>query len=988
MPIPRPIPRPCRLQVMALVAVAGCGDDTRPLETAAPGVVFTFPVDGQLDVPTGARVVVTFSDEVTASALGACGADGSGGLCLIGPDGPVAATPAVVGGGKTVEIPSGQLAAGATYELHVGPTLAPFAANLPEAGPLVRFTTRASRPRSAAPSVIAVNGNAPEQLGAARARPMLETSTIRLVFSEPLDPRTVISAPGSVELVAADAAVPATVIAQGIHVAIDPHEDLTPGTTYELRLGSRIADLGGQALAPSVIPLVPLNSRGTGTIPQVLRTRGPGDPGPAVARAGAEPNVIQLIKPLIGREDVALGRSVLAAELGDPQALGGPIAFTIRRGQRLSASGIDVKLGGEIPVGLSTGELQIELLTDGGGRIFRNPNQAAEQRPENARAPAYVELSLDVAVFATDPLGNAVLSQTILGVQASGIATPTDGVLAIETVASMDLGLLGVTSAPTNFVLQLITSPDDAPPVDAQAPALVATYPADGAAELPVDAGIELVFSEPVDLDRLRAGGVHLETAGGAAVAAVIESHGAAVVIRPVAGLLYSTDYRVLLSDVADLAGNPLAATATLRFATPRLVASTVPMTVAAISPGAPCVLAAAASGSPGRCAGGLGTDDLYRPFTLERDLPIEVELTQPLRRTSVTLGAACGTGSVRVEELSAGGGCVGPVPGVLLVRNRGFSFVPDQPWVTGARYRLALVSGDEDGSCDAGDLCGANGVAANFAPLTGAENSDAGGANLTIDFTGAEPSGVTEVLAQTGPWTDVNGSGAVETGEIPRDENRAAMRITGTTDKVSSAIFTSPDCLPGTPETEACMYLLGALPVALGELSTDCPLPGGGSAPSCVPVTMSPQAMYATSVALRAVVTDIGISITIDEDTNTAVMRIREPASGPVTGYIIDSGGGPRMVVALELYMDTPDMDIPLSTHDLHSKPLAVSLEGPVSFLPDGRIAIEASNTADLPVEVHINAPLGLSGSVKMIVPAREMKLQLVSRPLRGVSR
>ncbi len=973
---------------MLLVAAAACDGDAEPLQTAAPGVVFTFPAPGQLDVPTGTRILVTFSDEVAASALGSCAPDGSGGFCLIGPGGPVEVTPAVVGDGRTVEIPPGRLEPGTTYELFIGRALAPFAQNLPAAGPLVRFTTRSDRPRSAPPSVIAVNGTDPARLGEPDARPMFETSTIQIVFSEPLDPTTVIAAPGSVELLAGGAAVPATVIAEGIHLAIDPHEDLVPGVPHEVRLGGQIVDLGGQALAPVAFSLVPLNSRGpAGPYPQVLRTRQPGDPGPERSRAGAEPNVIDLVKPLIGRESVALERSVLAAELGDPNALGGPIAFTIRRGQRLRASGIDVELGGEIPVGLSTGELQIELLTDGGGRLYRNPFQAPGQRPENERAPLHVDLSLDLAVFATDPTGNAVISQTILGVQATGTAVPTGGVLAIETVASMDLGLLGVTSAPTNLVLELITTVDDAVPVDAEPPALVATSPAEGSAELPVDAGIELVFDEPLDLDRLRAGGLRLEDAGGGAVAAVIESHGAAVVIRPRAQLAYGTEYRVLMSDIADVAGNQLASTMTLRFTTPTLVASDAPMTVVAISPGAPCALEGATAESPGRCAGGAPTDDLYRPFTLERDRPIEVELSRPLERASAVLGMACGTGSVRVEAVSAGGGCTGAVPGALLVRDRGLAFVPDEPWQVGGRYRLVLVSGD-DGDCDAGELCGTNGVAASFDPLAGAQNGDAGGPPLAIDFTGAAPTESTAVFAQASPWTDVNGSGAVEPGEVLRDENRAALRITGTTGNVDSAEFVSPDCLPGTPEVEACMYLTGALPVALGEVTATCPLPGGATAPACVPITLSPQAMYATAVQMNATVSSTGITINVDANTATSIMRIREPAAGPVTGYIIDGGGTPRMVVALDLYMDAPDMDLPLSSHDLHSKPLSVSLEGPVTFLPDGRIAIEASNTADLPVEVRIDAPLGITGTVQMIVPQREMKLRLVSRPLRGEPR
>ena len=50
-----------RVLALALV-VTGCGNDTLPpLQTAAPGVVFTYPIDAQLDVPLGTRIVVTFS---------------------------------------------------------------------------------------------------------------------------------------------------------------------------------------------------------------------------------------------------------------------------------------------------------------------------------------------------------------------------------------------------------------------------------------------------------------------------------------------------------------------------------------------------------------------------------------------------------------------------------------------------------------------------------------------------------------------------------------------------------------------------------------------------------------------------------------------------------------------------------------------------------------------------------------------------------------
>jgi hypothetical protein len=140
---------------------------------------------------------------------------------------------------------------------------------------------------------------------------------------------------------------------------------------------------------------------------------------------------------------------------------------------------------------------------------------------------------------------------------------------------------------------------------------------------------------------------------------------------------------------------------------------------------------------------------------------------------------------------------------------------------------------------------------------------------------------------------------------------------------------------------------------------------------------------MYGTSVSMTANVTIIGPQQT---PTGMQTMRIREPSTG-VMGYIVDRAGTPTMIVGLELYMDAPDMSLTLGTnHDLHSKPLSVTLEGPLEFLADGRIAIALSNTADLPVTVNIFPPLIGDGSIKMIVPKGEMKLSLVSPAQRGV--
>jgi hypothetical protein len=90
-------------------------------------------------------------------------------------------------------------------------------------------------------------------------------------------------------------------------------------------------------------------------------------------------------------------------------------------------------------------------------------------------------------------------------------------------------------------------------------------------------------------------------------------------------------------------------------------------------------------------------------------------------------------------------------------------------------------------------------------------------------------------------------------------------------------------------------------------------------------------------------------------------------------------------MIVALELYMDAPDMQLPIAQHDMHSKPLAVALEGPLTFGDDGRVAISLTNVADVPITVGVNAPLGITGALNLVVPKGEMRLELLSRAQRG---
>jgi hypothetical protein len=922
------------------VVVAACGNGPPAPEPIPVHVVVTSPRDQQLDVPTGSRILVSFSGAVPAGTDAAAQ--------IVGPLGPVAVATRISGGGKTLELTSPDLAPGTRYEVDVP-------------GATFHFTTRDVRPHAGPPRLIAFAGADP-----ASAATIRDTATLELVFSEPLDPRSVVEGDASIELIdtTTGLTVPATLLAEGIHVALAPAAPLTAGDAYELVLGGALVDTGGEAFAATTLAFTAVDTLGSGPIAQHFRIRQPGDPMPEISRTD-DANTIAIAHPLIGTASAPISPGAIDAALGDPAALGGPIAFTIPKGQRFSASGLAISLGGAVPSGLTTGEIQIELVANGGGLIEHNAFSAAPT--DNTDAPLLVDLDLDVAVYASDPTGNAVLAQTLLGVQLTGIAMADDGALAIETLGTIDIGLLGLADAPSNLALDLISTTDVAP-TDTQPPALLAAP-----TELAPDEGIELVFDEPIDLDRARAGGVTLLDAAAPVrtpIPAELESHGSVVVVRPLSPLASDHPYSVALADVADLAGNAMTAQA-IALATPALAATTTPVAVLAVYPGTACALTAPTATSPGRCAGGGPNDDLYAPFTLAANERIAVAFDQPVRAASVLLGHQCGTGSVRIEHVSGDGKCIEPVAGTLLVHARDLAFVPDQPWLEGEAYRVQLVSGP-DATCDPGELCGANGVAASFDPLAGAA---AGGPDLVMPFVATAATTATTMIAGAAPITDVNGSGTIDPGETASDDNRAALQIAGTAGLITSATFAASDCAPDVAGVQACMYMTGAMPAQLGARRDQCTLPDGTVADTCVPVAISPQSLYSTSVTMTAAALGIGIATS----TGKSVMRVRDHGA-PLEAFIVDRGGTPTMVVALDLYMDAPQMSLPLSQHDLHSKPLAVALSGPVVFRSDGRIAIDLRNAADVPISVGISAPFGITGAVTLTVPAGEMHLQLLS--------
>ncbi|WP_111656578.1 Ig-like domain-containing protein [Isoalcanivorax indicus] len=939
-----------------------------------------------------------------------------GPFCIVGPNGPleVSEHAVIVNDGRTVQVNLPTLVPGGEYAVWAREPLAPGAVNLPDEEPLLRFTVRQPDPLPGVPpAVLAINHESPARYSEAPETPpvftFMDFSPVRLTFTEPLAQQSVrygetfsfvhVDSQGNASL------VPASVYAERHYVSVQPKQDLTPGERYELRLTSDIQDLTGQSMASVAYVFSPQSSRqhpddANPPIRQVLRTfPAPGDPGfPQVSRlTDMKLNDFELVNDLLGAVEASTYPDSLEAWLADPVIYPNYTPILSRHGQGLRLTGINpARIGGEINTALMTGDIHGHFFTNVTAYLLRNPFRPPNTNPDDDLAPLMAVMHFDAAMTGGDPLGNATFNQNVMHVQAPGVVAVYDGSLNFEVFTTLQLEALGgAARINADFSLGIRSSMDfvvdetnPAPPV------ITGSYPQLGDINFPTRENLLLTFSETLATTALDEIMLLDMDAGGSEVPIRVNHDGATVTITPRGELRAGAAHQVVLpqglSDahlfnplpVTPQANDALEGQGVLAFRTADYSGTAVPPLLSVLHPGVGCALTdtQAQQGKSGRCTGGRASDTLYELFRYEIGTAMNLVFSQPMNVDTLRLGqlssngTQCENGSVCLGE-QVDGQWQSLTPGVH-VEDRAMQLYPSPDALQhGQQYRL-VVNGNTAPYFRNHSRFG--NLRLNTTPLVGIGGNGAqGGGNIVIDFEAIDPVSTIFASVRTMPYADTNGNGTLDNGEQPQLLNSGRLQVTGTGGLITAA---SPSGQWGDTA-----FTAGGLPVSffpiepldLGVPDLNMTQDGSGrwctpegyedddGNPVCIdtdggfmaPVEVGTPVVLGTELSLSA--TLLGL-VPLNIDTGALTLRVRPREEGPKLGYVINQPGESqaKFLIRLDAYLDAPDLNLLGlgNPSNLHSLPISAYVMGPVVFLEDGRLALEAENLTAIRARLNLD--------------------------------
>ncbi|WP_123630952.1 Ig-like domain-containing protein [Salinisphaera orenii] len=732
---------PTRVGAIVLMSAAGLvlpacssgsgGDngDPNPREDVTPtGLAFSYPFDGQQDVLLDTQMVVKFAGDVgdvPADALVLRYEDDDGDtvtqpLTVRADDDDEADQAGILclALGSDVELEDGRddfclqggpdLRPDTDYAVVASSTIADSGTSFEDGQTLFRFTTRPAEGRPA-PGDFRVTSVTPGDTNPETGDQSLftEFNAIRVIFNEPLDPATVDGDSFTVTGPDDEDIDDARVTALGRYIVFDPSEDLEPGD-YTIAWSSDITSRFGKSLEADSVERTVLSVGDS--LDQTLTierdTTGTDiDELPDNNLNGLATNNVEIGSQLIGSNDqpvlspddvdsrAGLIRTGIETTLAEPglSGFGDVFPAVIRAGQRFQLKGLTLELGGEIATPIDpSGPIDVNFINDVSVYLSGNDYR-------NIETPTAVRLRFDLGIgtlitamdqenLVVQQLANGVFNQSVLNIQAAGLAIPRDnGDLEISTLGSFPINVNRSDNATVDFELTLLLPADDDDQIDVPAdevpPTVTAVSPsaclytfgsplydavyADRGAPptaLPEPACRELLgaeaqqggrsdalantfqvesspavtFSSPIDPASVSPSSIVLTGPSGD-VDATYRVEGFSVVVDPEALLSADTEYRIMLNNgdqLTDLAGNPVSfqnpagPSQSIDFRTEPLIETepTAPL-LGTLTPGIPCALEGgdfmSGGDSAGHCVGDNPGNDEDGGDAASEDFPV-----------------------------------------------------------------------------------------------------------------------------------------------------------------------------------------------------------------------------------------------------------------------------------------------------------------------------------------------------------------------------
>lgn len=1031
-----------RIASLGLCALlAACGEDFEKMsyDWTTSDLVYSYPYDGQKAVPTSAPIVLRFSHALEyADDAELAAAIDDGVITLVTSDGTNVALDGRLsddGFGLVLEPEAGSFVPATSYQLSLnafatakGEVVVPdapidFVTRIAEEGP--------ERHRKIVGEPFGIDRLLPD----GEFYPLMDFSTLRVGFTENIDDTTLVYAnPGdntqaSVALMdGAGALVEAVVLADGAYLTVDPAEDLTPGESYTLIINNQLKSESGRAFAAGDDDIfqhafAPKSSHPREVMVQQAPVSGDLEDDNCTANAtllsaltDGPVNCVPVKATLLGEESSSQQSGDVHAELAFVPNFPDVTPLRIKRGSLLKGSKVDVLVAGGVPAGFDTGDITVNFISDAMGYLMPNPYS------RGTASPRHVHLVMDVSMTAENNKANGGLSQGLMQVELVGTSLVEDGVMTIDAVGVVEPRVMGVENAYGVLSFHMRAYADQAnapdPLADTEAPYLQSWMPGvdEATAEDPYEElasamrpgdPIILNFSEALDPRSLAAPGA-VTINGGSAFD--WELDGASLILRPHGELEFNDTYEVAITqDVTDLAGNPLVleepvtGASTLQFTMPPFVSpsgSTYPWpVVTTVWPGYPCVTTdrdlAGGDGQPdhGRCLGGATADDRLPIAPLEANEPILVHFSQELDPATVTLGE-----SFVVVEQDSGA----EVEGRLEFDARTLRFWPREPWAEGVLYRYTLCSNLNTTGCQT-TMMSVHGSPLQT-NLLAAPGSGAGGPDMEIVFRGApHEADVTQPLRNL-PTFDVNANfmhDDIEPDAVLGDDGRAVVPMNASHLKVESyggivsnarigCSTSGPDC-----PRDKLIHLTGSLmSEVVGDFVEDAVdvYEDGTVLADAVTVNIYPPVTYTTEAVTYA---NISVLLGAEEETPTGpqIMRGRYADTDgdgfrgePLPGYIYThpDSGQTHLRTRLQLYLDAPYMTVTAGgSHNLHSYPFELILDGPIVFYEDGRMTIIQRNLNTVDLNIEISA-MGMPGNIQVRMEPGDTNLTFLPLPVK----